>query len=252
MAVFGNLAEFPLLEVVSMLEQRCGVLRFSKIGRFESLEFHLNNSELQGLVVDGRVMRDGFAAKDIVVEIANARDGQFEFQRVPVTSPSLLNDLSIRISEVLLRRATLDDEWNKYKQNLPDIETRFVLSSQELIWLDGDLQNFWQQVEPLLEYGSSAKDLALRLSLDLQAVQLNLYKLRTIGIIRPARKAQEVADIRAGNFPSRDVPAPTKKRSSMQTETGTPMYLPRAPKPPAKPTLISRLLGALRWVGKPP
>ncbi len=237
MAVFGDLAEFPLLEVFGMLERRCGVLRFSKVGRFTNLEFHLNNAQLQGLVIDGKVVRDGLLAKNLLVEIANARDGKFEFQRVPTSSDTLLNDLAISINEVLLRRATLDDEWNNYRESLPDSETRFMLSSQELVWLEGDLQIFWNQAEPLLEYGVSAKDLAIRLNLEVKMVQLNLYKLRVLGVIRPARRIQEVADIRAGNFPSRESrPSPTRSQPTQ---------------PQAKPTLVSRLLGALRFFGKP-
>ncbi len=237
MAVFGNLTEFPLLEVFGMLERRCGVLRFTRVGRFANLEFHLNNAQLQGLVVDGKVMRDGLMAKNLLVEIANIRDGKFEFQRVPVGSDVLLNDLAISINEVLLRRATLDDEWNNYRENLPDGETRFMLSSQELVWLDGDLQFFWNQAEPLLEYGISAKDLAVRLSLEVKMVQVNLYKLRVLGVIRPARRMQEVSDIRAGNFPGRE-------------SRPAPVYIPPVA-PQAKPTLVSRLLGALRFFGKP-
>lgn len=241
MAVFGNLTEFPLIEIFAMLERRCGILRFSQVGRFQSLEFQLNNGQLQGLIADGKVLRDGLAAKDLLVEVANHRDGTFEFQRVPADSGLLLNDLAIEVSEVLLRRATLDDEWNKYKNNLPDLETRFVLATQELVWLDDDLQRFWNHAELLLEYGISTKELAQRLSLELRLVQVNLYKLRAIGVIRPARRIQEVADIRAGNFPSRVV---------------TPVLQPLMPEPvkqpqQAKPSLVSRLLGALRLIGKP-
>jgi hypothetical protein len=245
MAIFGNLTEFPLIEVMGMLERRCGVLRFVQVGRFQSLEFQLNNGVLQGLVVNGRVLRDGLAAKDLLVEVANLREGTFEFQRVPAESGLLLNDLAIQVNEVLLRRATLDDEWNNYKDNLPDLETRFVLATQELVWLDGELQRFWNLAEPLLEYGISTKELASRLNLEIRLVQVNLYKLRATGVIRPARRVQEVADIRAGHFPSREV-VPVLSNFSAHT------ILPEALKQPqAKPSLVSRLLGALRLIGKP-
>ncbi len=240
MAIFGNLTEFPLIEVMGMLERRCGVLRFNQVGRFQSLEFQLNNGRLQGLVVNGKVLRDGLAAKDLLVEVANQRQGTFEFQRVPADSGLLLNDLAIEVTEVLLRRATLDDEWNNYKDNLPDLETRFVLATQELIWLDDDLQRFWNQAEPFLEYGINTKELAQRLNLEFRLVQVNLYKLRATGVIRPARRVQEVADIRAGNFPSRVV-APVLQAVAIE-----------APKQvQSKPSLVSRLLGALRLIGKP-
>jgi hypothetical protein len=246
MAIFGNLTEFPLIEVIGMLERRCGVLRFTQVGRFQSLELQLNLGRLQGLLVNGQVLRDGLAAKDLLVEIANQRQGTFEFQRVPIDSGLLLNDLSIEITEVLLRRATLDDEWNNFKENLPEPETRFVLATQELVWLEDDLQRFWNQAELLLEYGISTKELAERLSLDLRLVQVNLYKLRAIGVIRPARRVQEVADMRAGNFPSRVV-EPILKVAVPDPKAALPEVKEIRP----KPSLVSRLLGALRLIGKP-
>jgi hypothetical protein len=236
MAIFGNLAEFPLLEVMGMLEHRCGVLRFGHVGRFGSLELHVNMGTLQGLVVDGKVWRDGFDAKALVLELAGVRHGNFEFQRLSALSPEMRNDLAISVNEVLLRSATFDDEWNKYKDQLPDPKTRFTLAGEELVWLEGSLQAFWIRAEPLLEYGISVEDLAARFEMDLRVVQLHFYKLRTVGVVRPARRVQEVADIRAGNFPN--------------TTPTSPMARATTPAPNAKPTLVSRLLGALRLIGR--
>jgi hypothetical protein len=238
-AIFGNLTEFPLLEVMGMLEHRCGVLRFQDIGRFSVLELHVNMGVLQGLVVDGRVWRDGFDAKALLLEIANVRHGSFEFQRLPATSPEMHNDLAININKVLLKSATFDDEWNNYKDQIPDPKTRFTLAGEELVWLEGNLQTFWTKVEPLLEYGISLEDLASRLQMDVRVVQLNFYKLRAIGVVRPARRMQEVADIRAGHFPGSQA-----KASVVVRPTAPP------PAPTAKPSLVSRLLGALRLIGR--
>jgi hypothetical protein len=240
MAVFGNLTEFPMLEIAGMLEQRCGVLRFENVGQYQNLELHLRFGQLQGLVVNGKVLRDGSAAKNLLIEIANMRQGQFEFQRLPENSAILLNDLSINLNEVMLRRATLDDEWHSYKDNLPDPETRFVLASEELVWLDDDLQTFWRQVESFLEYGISTKELASRLNTEVRLVQVYLYKFRVIGLIRPARRVQEIADIRAGHFPS------PKSQSVLIPAVQEPIPV----KAISKPTLVSRLLGALRLIGR--
>lgn len=239
MAIFGNLTEFPMLEVVGMLEHRCGALRFSHIGRYQTLEFHVNMGILQGLVVDGKVWRDGFDAKALLLELANQREGHFEFQRLPATSPEMYNDLAININEVLLRSATFDDEWNNYKDQLPDPKTRFTLAGEELVWLEGNLQTFWQRIEPLLEYGISIEDLAKRFEMDVRVVQMNFYKLRAVGVVRPARRMQEVADIRAGHFPG---------QQARQAPVARPA--PPPPTPNAKPSLVSRLLGALRLIGR--
>jgi hypothetical protein len=240
MAIFGNLAEFPLLEVIGMLEHRCGVLRFNHVGRFQNLDLHINMGVLQGLVVDGNVLRDGFDAKALIVELSGQRHGNFEFQRLSALSPEMRNDLAISVNEVLLRSATMDDEWNRYKDQLPDPKTRFTLAGEELVWLEGSLQTFWTRAEPLLEYGISIEDLATRFEMDVRLVQLNFYKLRAVGVVRPARRMQEVADIRAGHFPGAAPVAPVARQA------------PPAPKPQtnAKPSLVSRLLGALRLLGR--
>jgi hypothetical protein len=235
-AIFGNLTEFPLLEVMGMIEHRCGVLRFSQIGRFESVELYVNMGVLQGLMVNHKVWRDGYDAKNLLIEISNVRDGHFEFQRVAATSPEMLNDLAIQINEVLLRSVTFDDEWRMYKDQLPDPKTRFTLAGEELIWLEGSLQDFWARAEPLLEYGISIEDLAARIQMDVRVVQMNFYKLRVAGVVRPARRMQEIADIRAGNFPG--------------TQPVQAAARPPTPPPVVKPTLVSRLLGALRLIGR--
>jgi hypothetical protein len=207
------------------------------VGKFSTLELHLNMGVLQGLVVNGRVWRDGFDAKSLLLELAGLRHGSFEFQRLPATSPEMYNDLAININEVLLRSASFDDEWNNYKDQIPDPQTRFTLAGEELIWLEGNLQTFWQKVEPLLEYGISLEDLAKRLQMDVRVVQLNFYKLRAVGVVRPARRMQEVADIRAGHFPGRQIKTPVLRPTSPSQTTG-------------KSSLVSRLLGALRLIGR--
>ncbi|MFN3267257.1 MAG: DUF4388 domain-containing protein, partial [Deinococcales bacterium] len=186
MAIFGNLSEFPMLEVMSMLERRCGILRFSGIEGYEALELHINSGVLQGVVVGATISRDANLAKRILARLASTRSGKFEFCRMPPNSPNMQNDLAINVNEILLRGAAIDDEWNNYKDQLPDPKTRFTLASQELVWLEGGLQIFWQRAEPLLEYGISVEDLALRLGMDIRTVQLSLYKLRSIGVVCPA------------------------------------------------------------------
>lgn len=223
MAVFGNLAEFPLSEVISMLERRCGVLRFTQVGRFQSLELQLNFGCLQGLLVDGLVLRNGLAAKDLLVEIANLRDGQFEFQPIPRNSELLLNDLAIDIGKVLLQRATLDDQWNEYKNSLPEPDTRFVLASQDLVYLDDDLQQFWNQAELLFEYGISTQELAQRLRLDLRFVQVHLYKLGAIGLIQSDNFSSRVPPLKAAKLP--------ESKSSLVTQVLGALHLIKKSRP---------------------
>jgi hypothetical protein len=172
------------------------------------------------------------------LEIAAVRHGSFEFQRMPPLSPDMQNDLAININEVLLRSATFDNEWDNYKDQIPDPKTRFTLAGEELVWLEGGLQTFWQKVEPLLEYGISVEDLAKRLELDVRVVQLNFYKLRAVGVVRPARRMQEISDIRAGQFPNQ-AKAPVLLRPAPSSSSQS-----------TKPNLVSRLLGALRLIGR--
>ena len=222
MAIFGNLTEFPFLEVISMLQNRSGILHFSNLRPYESIELHLQAGQLQNLIVDGVPIFDAAMACSYLLEINDQRIGDFEFRKS--RESALRQPLNIAVTDALLRSANGSSVFQVPDAQLPDVQTRFTPAAAEIAHLEDDLKIFWVRAQPLLLRGSSAEQIANELRLEVRHVQLALYKLRTIGVIRPARRIEETMSSKP------QVIAPT------HTQSASP-----------KPTLVSRLLGALSF-----
>lgn len=227
MAMYGNLTEFPFLEVIAMLQSRSGVLHFSNLRPYESMELHLQEGQLQSLTVDGVLIFDAQIARSYLAEIASKRTGDFEFKKI--------RDLNMRhtplrivVTDALLRSGASSDLFQISDAQLPDPQTRFTPAAAEIAHVEADLKTFWLRAQPLLSCGSSAEQIAQALRLELRAVLLNLYQLRTIGAIRPARRIEETMPIKT---PAASAP------NGLVSEPASP-----------KPSLVSRLLGALSFV----
>ena len=225
MAIFGNLTEFPFLEVISMLRSRSGVLHFSNLRPYESIELRLEAGQLQGLTVDGVPIFDAGMARSYLLEINDKRNGDFEFRKSRDLS-TRQPPLRIVVTDALLTISATSDSFPIPDAQLPDPQTRFTLTAVEVARLEDDLKIFWVKAQPLLLRGSSAEQIAQILRLELRMVQVAFYKLRTIGAIRPARRIEET-------MPTR-LPAVTAPNQPVS---------PTAP----KPSLVSRLLGALSF-----
>ena len=228
MAIFGNLTEFPFLEVISMLQSRTGSLHFSNLRPYESVELQLQEGQLQRLTVDGVPIFDAQMARSYLCEIAAKRSGDFEFKKSRDATHSQ-SPLRIVVTDALLGIGVTSD-LQVADAHLPDPQTRFAPASAAIAHLDNDLRSFWDRAQPLLSNGSSAEQIAQHLHLELRAVQVALYKLRTIGAIRPARRIEETMPIKPVI-----TPAPSQ---SMSVSI------------PPKSSLVSRLLGALSFMRK--
>ena len=226
MAIFGNLTEFPFLEVISMLQNRSGVLHFSNLRPYESVELQMQDGQLQGLTVDHVPIFDGQMARSYLLEIAEKRIGDFEFKK---SRDLILRQppLKIVVKDALLRSGAGNEVFQVPDAQLPDPQTRFTPAATEVTLMEDDLKSFWVRAQPLLSRGSSAEQIASELRLELSVVQLAFYRLRTIGAIRPARRIEETMPIK-----TQAAPTPTQSGSV----------------PAPKPSLVSRLLGALSFV----
>jgi hypothetical protein len=230
-AIFGNLTEFPFPEIASMLDRRVGILKFANVRSYTRLELHLNQGQIQGLQVDGTVVQDGFKVKAYVMELFNETQGNFIFEKVRVES--LRHDFSNPLVGMLLQSSAVKDEYEHYRDQLPDVATRFTIITQEAASLEDTLRDFWFRAQPCLLRGSSAQELAQALGMQASQVQLFLYKLRLAGLIRPARRIAENT--------SNTAPVAPRTPSLVVPHKPTP-----APSSAPKQGLVSRLLGALR------
>lgn len=217
-AIFGNFTDFPFIELISTLGRRCGKLEVWDLPSKLRLELHLNGAVLQGLIVNGQQITNVLRVRDHMVELMGAQTGSFEFSKLPLEE--LQGRLYLPMSALMLRATSAVNEMNVYRDRFPAPQTRFKLVNAQGAWDDAELYEFVKRARPALERGVSPLELSERLGLQLEQVQLYLYKLRSLSRIVPARM--------------REIPASAEPQLAGQ------------PGMPPRSGLISRLLGALR------
>ena len=188
MAIFGDLQDMPLVDLLSMLGRRSGLLDVWDVGgKRNRYILALDRGSLLWMKDEGGYL-DPLKARSALLELASAGRGAFEF--TPVEPPKGSPLLNWPIERVLLSVTTIHDEFASYNSLLPDPKTRFQAAALE-VWLEEPLHSFWERAKPLLQTGASAEDLASRLRLPLDEVRYYLHKLRLVGKVAPVRAYEE-------------------------------------------------------------
>jgi hypothetical protein len=184
LAIFGDLKDMPLVDLLSMLGRRSGLLDVWDVGgKRNRYILALDRGNLLWMKDEGGYL-DPLKARSTLLELASAGRGAFEF--TPVEPPKGSPVLNWPIERVLLSVTTIHDELASYNSLLPDPKTRFQVAALE-VWLEEPLYSFWERAKPLLQTGASAEDLASRLRLPLDEVRYYLHKLRLAGKVAPVR-----------------------------------------------------------------
>jgi len=188
LAIFGDLQDMPLVDLLSMLGRRSGLLDVWDVGgKRNRYILALDRGNLLWVKDEGGYL-DPLKARSTLLELASAGRGAFEF--TPVEPPKGSPLLNWPIERVLLSVTTIHDELASYHSLLPDPKTRFQVAALE-VWLEEPLYSFWERAKPLLQAGASAEDLASRLRLPLDEVRYYLHKLRLAGKVAPVRAYEE-------------------------------------------------------------
>lgn len=188
MAIFGDLQDMPLVDLLSMLGRRSGLLDVWDVGgKRNRYILALDRGNLLWMKDEGGYL-DPLKARSTLLELASAGRGAFEF--TPIEPPKGSPLLNWPIERVLLSVTTIHDELASYNSLLPDPKTRFQVAALE-VWLEEPLYSFWERAKPLLQAGASAEDLASRLRLPLDEVRYYLHKLRLVGKVAPVRAYEE-------------------------------------------------------------
>jgi hypothetical protein len=188
LAIFGDFQDMPLVDLLSMLGRRSGLLDVWDVeGKRNRYILALDRGNLLWVKDEGGYL-DPLKARSALLELASAGRGAFEF--TPVEPPKGSPLLNWPIERVLLSVTTIHDELASYNSLLPDPKTRFQVAALE-VWLEEPLYSFWERAKPLLQTGASAEDLASRLRLPLDEVRYYLHKLRLAGKVAPVRAYEE-------------------------------------------------------------
>jgi hypothetical protein len=124
--------------------------------------------------------------KQMVAELSfiiETGSGMFEFSSQPVVS--IKRDNPLPISSLVMSLVVHVDERLAKRQAVLAPELFYVLQKpMPVANLSADLHLFFQQSRQLLSGGVRAEDLAEYLGTGQQLVQLNLYKLHELGIVK--------------------------------------------------------------------
>jgi len=83
MAVFGDLADLPFLEILNVIDRRSGRLLIFGVPDQGTFELDMVDGSLRGLRVDGEDLADPLYARDGLIGVMRASRGLFEFHRSP-------------------------------------------------------------------------------------------------------------------------------------------------------------------------
>ena len=187
MAIFGALQDMPLVDLLSMLGRRSGLLHvWDAGGKRNRYVLALDRGNLLWMKDDQGYL-DPLKARSTLLELASAHWGAFEF--TPVEPPRGSPLLNWPLEQMLLSVITIHDELASHNSLLPDPRTRFQVAALE-VWLEEPLYSFWQRARPLLDQGASARELAHHLNISLDEVRYYLHRLRLLGKVAPVRAYQ--------------------------------------------------------------
>lgn len=240
MAIFGDFSELPFPEILSTLGRRSGRLHVQTGAH--SYVLHLEGDRLLALSANGTIVHDPVDLREVILFLAQQTEGRFEFHR---DEPDhLAHHHRIAVTQLLLSTSAIIDELDHYRDRLAPPETRFVLHESRHEVSDPALSDFLGRAHAPLADGASAQDLARALGMQVERVQLALYKLRTAGIVMPLRAFAPPV-----SAPPRPAPAPAPAFGAAPVLAAVAVAAPPVAPPPApreSPGLVSRLLGALR------
>lgn len=194
MAIFGNLRDIGLLELLPLLAHQTG--RLVLVHKEGSLEVYLAKRRVVCAEAGRRVLSPT-QLEEKLFQLAQARAGSFEF--FPGETPKHRRGCyNLSVDELVLKLATLRDEIESASGELPLPDTVFTLGNVATAYANPTLAEFLDRAWPHLSMGASARQLARALDLPLERVRYLLYKLRALGAVQPLERRAKVSEERRG------------------------------------------------------
>ena len=249
MAIFGTLADLPFPELMVLVGQRTGKLFISNPKTKKKFEWHLHEATICGLMVNQKMMDDVMQIRGCMIELIEDTESHFEFQKHDFRE--LQHYFRLRTEQLILSTAAAMDELQEFRRFFSHEVTYFQASGKMDIWLDEHLASFWERSSVYLERGCNAVILAEALSLNLDQVQLNLYKLRSVGKLVPMRlfERQTAGERVTVASTERSAGSPCEGKTTNSTDRSRPLFEQQIPTgstlPSKAKSLVGRMLRAL-------
>jgi len=181
MAIFGNLSDMGLLDLIPLLAHQNG--RLVLIHRDGNLNMYFAGRRIVCAHEDRRVLSPG-QLEERLFSLLERQEGSFEFFRDerPKHTRGCIN---VSVDELMLKLVTLKDELESVRENLPLPDTVFTLANVAVAYSEPELAEFLDRAWPHLTEGASARTLSRALGQPVERVRYLLYKLRTLGAVQP-------------------------------------------------------------------
>ncbi|PAW76229.1 MAG: hypothetical protein B9S32_15995 [Verrucomicrobia bacterium Tous-C9LFEB] len=181
MPVLGNLAEFPLPEVLHFIGSRTGRMKLLDIPGADLLELDMHAGLLYALHSGGQEL----SSVDEVIEklsiVLQAGRGMFEF--ILMDEVHIRVGLTIPLQSLAMELAFNVDKMNDESQRLVNPNSRFVLLQEPQIWLEHDLRQFYHYAKEMIQNQSTLAEIADLLGTEPRVVASHLGKLRLLGFV---------------------------------------------------------------------
>ncbi len=178
MAIFGDLKDLPLGDLIPVLTKGEGTLEVYNLKGHPPVTLHVQRGRITCGFLGGRPT-PAPELQAALFYLASVREGRFEFRpQTPSTPCPYPVALSV---EHLLPSNPLLSAW------FPPPERRFRLQ-EGLRPEDYHLRAFLKRAEELLLKGASARELSQALGISLEHAQYHLYKLQRLGLLIPQKE----------------------------------------------------------------
>jgi len=183
-AIFGNLNNMSLDDLLPLLSNRDGALEIFNLRRLPRVTLYFRDGKLYCVYLGNKPV-DALRARSVVGELINARKGSFEF--IPKAAPGVCNDaLGWSVDRMLISLTTTYDEYAQVADRLPHPETVYRLTHMA-VPEDTRISDFWKRAHIYLHEGASAQQLAVKIGMPVDHARFYLLKLQQLGAVAPSR-----------------------------------------------------------------
>ena len=195
MPVTGDISELPLPELLNMMRYRSGKLSLLQTQQISEMQLHFTPGYLCGFMADKYIIKSESQVVDKLVSVTAAPMGRFIF--TPAHASSLMGSVRIGVDRLALIIVSQVDEISVNRQDLPAPHRIFRLqrTEGEVDFEEQNLAEFFHHSVNLLKCGISAEKLASIERISTSQVQLYLYKLSILGLVAPARRDDQWAQL---------------------------------------------------------
>ncbi|VVM04777.1 DUF4388 domain-containing protein [Methylacidimicrobium tartarophylax] len=241
MPLSGDLSELPFPEILRLLRDRNGKLQITDKATGERFSFSLSAGKLVSASEADGPIPDTLALHSAIQRLSTNERASFVFQEGSAGMGEPLGGLSIPLDQILLSSLAAIRSPERVAAHLPHPGTRFRAAEQTTPWLTEDLLAFWVSAERFLRSGVCASDIVATLGIPLPHVQLELFKLRVLGVIVPLHApSHTVSPAPPGDAPPLPQLPPSPPAPSAPEPTAAPppepVVAPEAALPPIPPS----------------